>query len=122
MPDHLIHVKPGVLLTAVSPVMLHGLADLAVAWFQTFPDLPFVVTSVQDGQHAPAPQGFHPQGLAFDFRTQGVARPSLPHLELFVRGHMREHPGVQILLEHVGKGNEHGHWEFDGQTHPAPLP
>ena len=117
MADRLIHFKPGVRLVAVSPVMLRGLADVAVAWFHTFPDLPFVVTSIQDGQHAPAPKGFHPQGLAFDFRIRTVPRPSLPHLELFVRNLMRDHPGVQILLEHIGKPAEHGHWEYDGQTH-----
>ena len=110
----LILFKPGVSMRFLHPVTLRGMADVGEAWAATFPDLPFVITSIQDGQHLPT--GFHPKGLAFDFRIHTVPRPSLPHLELFVRGFRKDHPPWQVLLEGIGTPGEHGHAEYDEGT------
>ena len=94
----------------VEPATLRALADFHDLWMETFPDIPFVVTSGTDGTHTVG--SFHGVGKAWDFRTAGLTVVQLPKLEWLSREFQRTHPGWQVLLE-----PDHGHVEHDGATH-----
>ena len=117
-----IKFKPDVRMVALTPDTLRAIADLADLWASIFNGgkIPFVITSVQDGQHCrksegrPCPDGrdesLHYAGRAFDFRTR---TGDLLHVELVIRQFLQSHPGWQMFVEGYGKPGEHGHAEHD---------
>ena len=100
----MIYFKTGVEFKAVEPVLLRGMADMADLWTQRFPNVPFTVTSVNDGVHLVT--SWHYKGLAFDFRTHEVSPEAVASVILDYRVYR---PSWTVLFESKGQPNEHGH-------------
>ena len=72
----LIHLKEGVLVGCLKPVLLDGLLRLAILFYQYERQL--VVTALTDGVHKPG--SLHYTGYAADLRTRDVPEWQRPHL------------------------------------------
>ena len=69
-----------------------------------------VITAAGDGTHKP--DSFHYRGLALDFRTKHVTNPE--HKAAIVALIREELPQCLVLLEDLGKQNEHLHVQYRG--------
>ena len=105
----MIFFKTGVEFKAVEPVLLRGMADMADLWSQRFPNVPFTVTSVNDGTHLVT--SWHYKGRAFDFRTHEVPSQGAASVILDYRAY---HPDWVVLFEARGTPGEHGHAQVPG--------
>lgn len=102
-----MRLKPGVRLVGLQPqIVLAMLVTEGVYWELGHE---FVVTSCNDSKHGD--KSLHYEGRAFDARSKHVP---VDHKQLLL-DRLREQLGADfdVLMEFVGKDNEHLHVEYD---------
>ncbi len=100
--------KQGVKFKGVQPEMVLALIRVG-SLFDSF-KIPFIVTSISDGIHSK--NSLHYKGYAVDLRSKHI---QTNELKLALLSDIKEALGDEfdVILEHVGKENEHIHIEFD---------
>ncbi len=113
----MIELKTGVRVTAMSPQIGLAIQVASVAWLETWekapwtenPQVPLVVTSINDGIHSRT--SLHHIGHACDIRTKTL--PSATAKRWFA-AEVRRRLGVDydVFLEGLGTPNEHLHVQY----------
>jgi hypothetical protein len=107
-PDVLVAARRGGIVIVVHPAVWYALQVAEPIWIgHGAPDL--VVTSLLDGNHRWA--SLHYSGCAFDVRTKAFPTDEA---KLTAVADLKRAlgPDFDVLLEHLGKVNEHCHGEF----------
>jgi len=105
----MIQLKEGVKLTGLVPQMV--LASLVVdGVLLTFGIALCVITSANDGKHKV--DSLHYSGRACDYRTKYLG---LDDRELELQGRVADSLGkdFDVVMEYIGKDEEHLHVEYD---------
>lgn len=98
-------------LAAVTPKSLVIAAGIVNAGLELgLPDM--VITAGRNGTHMVGSK--HYEDAALDFRTHHLTPPQRTALVLTLQ--RRLGPAYEVLLEDVGRTNEHGHAEYDPPT------
>ena len=103
-----MRLKPGVRLKNLQPQTVLAMLVTESVFYEF--GVPFVVTSVDDGQHGLVT--LHGTGRAFDARTK---YEELNGREQMLRAKVQEElgPDFDVVIEAVGEEREHLHVEFD---------
>lgn len=108
-----LELKPGVRLHGLIPEMTVAVQIVRDFWDELGADK-CVITACIDGTHAglPCPSG-HYTGRALDFRTHSLPQSVAPHFPAVIE-ELKRRLGVDffVLLENMGKDDEHLHVEF----------
>lgn len=103
-----LRLKEGVVLDGIDHRMLMALESVAY-YAERLGLKELVVTSARDGVHSKG--SLHPKGLALDFRTKTIKTKE---------GKLQFHRDIaddllefDVLLEDLGRANEHLHVEYD---------
>jgi hypothetical protein len=102
-----IILKPGVRVRGLQPEML--LAIFVAEHEYSCNGQPLVITSIVDGEHSA--KSLHYSGLAVDIRTKNLTEENQKQR---VAGSIRAALGdcYEVILESIGKPNEHLHIEL----------
>ena len=105
----MIKLKAGVDIKGIKAEMVFGIV-IVDSVFEDKGVYETIVTSVKDGKHKPG--SLHYSGLAADFRSKHISGLVLKNA---IVESIKSSLGDQwdVLLEHLGKPNEHIHVEFD---------
>lgn len=103
----MLFLKDSVSIKGIQPEMVLGLVICYSVWELYTHGIPFVVTSVSDGNHSP--RSLHYRGFAADIRTRDIGpQLSASIVTLFKKSLGKD---FDVVLE-----SDHIHVEFDPKT------
>lgn len=107
-----MRLKEGVKLDKLTPQMALG-AIIAMKVFQEITGAEAILTSVSEGRHSE--KSLHYSGCAIDLRTKNIVGMNREGMCKVVTRQIADNLGANfdVILESLGKANEHIHIEYD---------
>lgn len=103
----ILSLKPGVKLQMLQPQCVLALM-ICASVYESMGAQTCVVTSINDGKHSDL--SLHYEGYAFDLRTKDFQGDGLALRDAIAEALGRN---FDVVLESIGKPNEHLHVEYD---------